>query len=167
MNVDAIFNPLEKKEPRSYLTLKAITILRFLPDNIEHCIYELGPLRVVPLRPVVPGAGLTKNKVIRPEKLTVRPGSNAIHRPRLEIHEDRPRNVAAPAGFIVVDVDALELKLGVTVVGSNGIDAVLVADHLPEFCADLVAALATLDVKDFSHSRRKGTRSAGFPTEKN
>lgn len=31
------------------------------------------------------------------------------------------------------------------------VNAVLVADHFPELGSDLVAALATLDVQDFSH----------------
>jgi len=37
------------------------------------------------------------------------------------------------------------------VVGAGGVDAVLVGDDLPEFGADLVAALTGLDVNDFSH----------------
>ena len=35
-------------------------------------------------------------------------------------------------GLIVVDVDALQLQIGVAVVGAGGVNAVLVGDHLPE-----------------------------------
>jgi hypothetical protein len=36
-------------------------------------------------------------------------------------------------------------------VSASGIDAVLIRDNLPELRADLVTALATLDVDDFTH----------------
>ena len=36
-------------------------------------------------------------------------------------------------------------------VGAGGVDSVLVADDLPELGADLVSALTSLDVNDFSH----------------
>ena len=35
-------------------------------------------------------------------------------------------------GLIVVDIDALELQIGVAVVGAGRVDTVLVRDHLPE-----------------------------------
>merc|ERR1712216_863246 len=44
----------------------------------------------------------------------------------------RRGNVAAAGGLIVVDVDALELKVGVAMVGTSGIDAMLVRDDFPE-----------------------------------
>ena len=34
--------------------------------------------------------------------------------------------------FIVVDVDSLQLEVGVAVVGAGWVNAVLVGDHLPE-----------------------------------
>jgi len=37
------------------------------------------------------------------------------------------------------------------VVGAGGVDSVFVGDDLPELGSDLVAALAALDVHDFSH----------------
>ena len=36
-------------------------------------------------------------------------------------------------------------------VGASGVNAVLIADNLPELGTDLVAALATLDVDDLTH----------------
>ncbi len=44
------------------------------------------------------------------------------------------------------------LQVGIAVVGSGGIDPVLVRDDFPELGTDLVAALAGLEVDDFSHS---------------
>ena len=56
-----------------------------------------------------------------------------------------PRTVAAAGRLVVVHVDALQLQVGVAVVGAGGVDAVLIGDDLPELRADLVTALATLD----------------------
>ena len=53
--------------------------------------------------------------------------------------------------LIEVDVDAFQLEVRVSVVGPRRVYAVLVRDHLPELGADLVAALACLDMHDFSH----------------
>ena len=36
-------------------------------------------------------------------------------------------------------------------VGAGGVDSVFVRDDLPEFGTDLVTALTSLDVDDFSH----------------
>jgi hypothetical protein len=44
------------------------------------------------------------------------------------------------------------LQVGIAVVGSGGVDPVLVRDDFPELGTDLVAALAGLEVDDFSHS---------------
>ena len=57
-------------------------------------------------------------------------------------------------------VDALELEVRVAVVGTGGVDAVLVGDDFPELGTDLVAALAALDVDEFTHDlSRRSTRS--------
>ena len=56
-----------------------------------------------------------------------------------------PRTVAAAGRLVVVHVDALQLQVGVAVVGTGGVDAVLIGDDLPELRADLVTALTALD----------------------
>ena len=43
------------------------------------------------------------------------------------------------------------LQVGVTVVCAGGVDAVLVGDDLPELGTDLVTALTSLNVNEFSH----------------
>ena len=48
-------------------------------------------------------------------------------------------------------LNSLHLQLGGAGVGAGGVDAMLVGDDLPELGADLVAALAGLQVHDFSH----------------
>ena len=103
--------------------------------------------------PVVTGAGLAEDKVVGAEDLAVGAGSDGVHGAGFKIHEDGAWNVPSAAGFIIVDVDAFELELGVAAVLSGVVDAVLVADDLPELGSDLVTALPSLDVQDFSHFR--------------
>ena len=62
--------------------------------------------------------------------------------------------------LVVVHIDALQLQVGVSVVRTRRVDAVLIADHLPELRADLVAAQAALDVHELTHGvERKRLRS--------
>ena len=44
-----------------------------------------------------------------------------------------PRNIFGSASFIVVDVDALQLKVRLTSVGARGVDAVLIAEKGKSF----------------------------------
>ncbi len=134
------------------------------------------------LGPVVAGARLTKDEVVRPEELPEGTRADRVHGAGLQVDEDCTWNVLATGRLIVVDVDALELQLGCAVVRASGVDSVLVGDDLPEltvgveremlsrylegpwgrkdlllhahFGADLVAALAGLDVNDFPHGVR-------------
>jgi hypothetical protein len=131
--------------------LQAIAVLSFLANNIEHRIDEFGAFSVMALCPVVSGTGLTENEVIRPENLSVRSRSNAVHGSRFKIHENGAWNEPSTTSLVVVDIDPLKLKIGVAAVPAGGVDAVLGADHFPELGTNLVAALATLDVKDLTH----------------
>merc|ERR1719269_236726 len=131
--------------------LEAVAALGLLADDVQHRVNKLGTFGVVSLRPVVARPGLAEDEVIRAEELTERPGANRVHGTRLQIHEDRTRQVAAAGGLIVVDVDALELQVRVPVVRARRVDTVLITDHLPELRADLVAALAALDVHELTH----------------
>ncbi|MFS7914101.1 hypothetical protein Hanom_Chr02g00149431 [Helianthus anomalus] len=102
-------------------------------------------------RPIIPGTGLPEHEVIRPKYLTAGAGSDTVHGTRLKVHKNGAWNEPAATGFVVVDVDTLELENLVAGVTAGGVDAVLRADHLPELGSDLIAALAALDVEDFSH----------------
>lgn len=133
------------------LTLQAVAILSFLANNIEHGIDQFGTLRVMTLGPVVTGAGLAEDEVIWPENLSEGARSDGIHGSRLQIHEDRAWYVPSTACLVVIHIDPLQLQVRVAVVPPRRVDAVLVADHLPELGSDLVPALPSLYVKDFSH----------------
>ena len=102
--------------------------------------------------PVVAGTSLPEDEVVGAENLAVGSGANGVHGAGLEIHQNRAGDVAAAGGFVEVHVDALELEIGVSLVGSGGIDAVLITDDFPELGTNLVTALATLDGNDFTHT---------------
>jgi hypothetical protein len=131
-------------------TLEAIAGLGLLADNVEDGVDELSTLGVVTLGPVVTGSGLTEDEVVGAEDLAVRAGADGVHGSGLEIHEDSAGDVTATGSLVEVDVDALELEVGVTVVGTGGVNTVLVADNLPELGTDLVTALAALNVNNLS-----------------
>ena len=114
-------------------SLKAVTGLGLLSDNVKDGVDELSSLGVVTLGPVITGSGLSENKVIGTEELSERSGSHGIHRTGLKIHKDSSGNVTSSSGLVVVHVDSLQLKVGVSVVGSRGVDSVLVGDDFPEF----------------------------------
>lgn len=132
-------------------SLQAVTVLSFLANDVEHGINQLGSLGVMTLHPIISGTELPEDEVIGPEYLAVGPRSDGVHGTGLEVHEDGAWDVTAAAGLIVVDVHALQMELRIAVVPPGVIDAMLIANHLPEFGANLVAALPALDVQYLSH----------------
>ena len=132
-------------------TLEAIASFGFLSDDIEDGVDKLGTLGVMTLGPVVTGTGLSEDEVVWSEELSEWSSSDGVHGSWLKIHEDGSWDVSSTSGLVVVDVDSLELEIGVTVVGTGRVNTVLVGDDLPEFGTDLVTALSSLDVNDFSH----------------
>ena len=90
--------------------MKAVAVLRFFADDFEDGIDELGALGVVSLGPVVSGAGLAEHEVVGSEELAEGRTANRVHRSRLEIDENRARNVFVVSHFVVVYVDAVQLK---------------------------------------------------------
>ena len=132
-------------------TLKAVAAFSFFSGNIEDGVDELSTLGVVTLGPVVSGTGLTEDEVVRSEKLTEGASSDRVHGSGFEIHKDGTGDISSTSGLIIVDVDSFELKIGISVVSTCGVDSVLVGDDLPELGTDLVTALTSLDVNNFSH----------------
>merc|ERR1719389_784134 len=124
----------------------AITTFSFFTDNIEDGVDEFSTFGVVTLGPVVSGTSLSEDEVVGSEELTERSSSDGVHGSGFEIHEDGSGDVTATSGFVVVDVDTFELEIGVTVVGTGGVNTVFIGDDLPELGTDLVTALAGLDV---------------------
>merc|ERR1712010_442939 len=131
-------------------SLKAVATFSFLSDDIEDGVNELGTFGVVTLGPVVTGTSLSEDEVVWSEELSEWSSSDGVHGSWLKIHEDGSWDVTASSGFVVVNVDSLKLKVGVSVVGTGWINSVFVRDDFPEFGTDLVTALASLDVDDFS-----------------
>jgi len=132
-------------------TLEAIASFGFLSNDIKDGVDELGTFGVMTLGPVVTGTGLSEDEVIGSEELTEWSSSNGVHGSWFEIHEDGSWDVSSSGGFVEVDVDSLELEIGITVVSTGWVNTVLVGDDLPELGTDLVTALTGLDVNDFSH----------------
>ena len=132
-------------------TLEAIATFSFFTDDIEDGVDEFSTFSVVTLGPVVTGTGLSEDEVVGSEELTEGSSSDGVHGSGFEIHEDGSGDVTSTGGFVVVDVDSLELEIGVTVVRTGGVNTVFVGDDFPEFSTDLVTALTGLDVNDFSH----------------
>lgn len=71
-------------------------------------------------------AKLTKNEVVGPEYLSEGSRADRVHSPRLQVNQNCPRNVLASGSLVVVDIYPLQLKVGVSMVGTGRVDAVLV-----------------------------------------
>eukprot|EP00976_Prorocentrum_cordatum_P097067 1190848-Prorocentrum_minimum.AAC.1 len=110
--------------------LEAIARLGLLAHNVEHGVDQLSALSVMSLSPVVTRAGLAEHEVVRAEDLTIGAGADGVHGTGLKIHQDTAGHIATAGGLVEVHVDALQLQVGVAVVGAGGINAVLIADHL-------------------------------------
>ena len=136
-------------------TLKAIATFSFFSNDIEDGVDKFGTLGVMTFSPVVTGTGLSEDEVVWSEELSEWSSSDRVHGSWFEIHEDGSWNVSTTGSFVIVDVDSLELEIRVTVIGTGWVNTVFVGDDLPEFSTDLVTALATLDMNDFSHLKIK------------
>ena len=133
-------------------SLKAVASFSLLSGNIQNGVDEFSTFSVVTLGPVVSSTSLTEDEVVGSEKLTERSGSDGVHSSGFEIHKDSTRNISTASGFVVINVDPFKLKIRVTVIGTSRVDSVFVRDDLPELGTDLVTALTTLNVNDFSHA---------------
>jgi len=131
--------------------LEAITAFSFLSDDVEDGVDEFSTFGVVSLGPVVTSTSLTEDEVVRSEELTEGASSDGVHGSGFEVHEDGSGNVSASGGFVEIDVDSFKLEIRVTVVGSGRVNTMFVGNDFPELGTDLVTALSSLDVNDFSH----------------
>jgi hypothetical protein len=94
---------------------------------------------------------LSEDEVVWSEKLTEWSSSNWVHSSWFEIHKDGSWNVSTSGSFVEVDIDSFELEIWVSVVGTSWINTMFVGNDFPELGTDLVTALTSLDVNDFSH----------------
>ena len=106
------------------------------------------------LGPVVTSTSLSEDEVVRAEELAEGACTDGVHGAWLKIHQDCSWDITATGGFVEVDVDSLELQVRVTVVGTSWVNSVFIRDDFPEFSTDLVTALTSLDVNDFSHLKK-------------
>jgi len=107
-------------------SLKAITALSLLANNIQNGIDKLGSLGVMTLSPVISSSALSKDEVVGAEKLTKRSRANRIHSTGLKIDENCTRNVLSSSSFVIINIDTFQLKIGISMVSSRGIYAMLV-----------------------------------------
>ena len=119
--------------------LETVAALGLFPDHVQHTVDKLGPFSVVSLGPIVSRPRLSKHKVVRSEDLTKGSGADRVHRSWLQINKDCSRNVFATTCLVVIDIDPLQLEVGVAVVGAGGVDAMLVRDDLPELKVCLIS----------------------------
>ena len=78
------------------------------------------------LCPIVTSTTLTKNEIVGTEKTTERARANRVHSSGLQVNQDRTGNIFVGANFVIVDRDALELKVIVALVLSVALDSVLI-----------------------------------------
>lgn len=58
--------------------------------------------------------------------------SYRVHGSRFQIDEDSSGDIFATGGFVVVNVDSLQLEVRITMVSSSGVNAMFVRDDFPE-----------------------------------
>jgi hypothetical protein len=83
-------------------------------------------VRLTSFRPVVSSTTLAKDKVVRSEQVTEGTRPYRVHSTGLKVNQDRTGNVLVRANFVVVDVDAFELKVIVSLVLTIAVNAVFV-----------------------------------------
>jgi hypothetical protein len=132
-------------------TLEAIASFGFLSNDIKDGVDKLGSLGVMSLGPVVTGTGLSEDEVVWSEELSEWASSDGVHGTWFEIHEHCSWNVSSSSCLVVVDVDSLELKIGVSVVGTGWVNTMFVGNDFPELGTNLVSTLSSLNMNDLSH----------------
>ena len=133
------------------VTLEAIATFGFLSDDVEDGVDELSTFGVMALSPVVTGTRLSEDEVVWSEELAEWSSADGVHGTWLKIHKNGSWNVAATSGFVEVDVNSLQLEIGVSVIGTSWVNTVFIRNDFPELGTDLVTTLTTLDMNDFTH----------------
>jgi len=132
-------------------TLEAIATFSFFSHDVQDWIDQFSTFGIVTLGPVVTGTWLTEDEVVWSEELSEWASSDWVHGSWFKIHKDCSWDVSASSSFIVINIDSFKLKIWITVIGSSGVNTVLIWDDFPEFSSNLVSALSSLDVYNFSH----------------
>jgi len=137
-------------QSREISTLEALSALSFLPHDIKYLVNELrtlsiicgtrvrfaashrGPKTRTSFGPVVTGATLAKDKIVRSEEGTKRSGTNRVHGTRLEIDQDGTGDILISPDFIIVDINSFKLEFVGSFVDTIPFDAMFVGHGLPE-----------------------------------
>merc|ERR1719223_2657277 len=112
-------------------SLKHVTSLGFLADDVHDAIDELSSLGVVTLGPVISSSALSVYKVIGAEDLSVLSAADGVHGTWLKIGEDGTGNITSSHSFVEVHIDALELGGVVSNISSIGGNSVFLRHGLP------------------------------------
>jgi len=135
--------------------LKAIAALSFTADDIQNLVDKLSTFGIMTLGPVVASTRLAENQVIRAEELTKGARTDGIHGTGLQIDENGARDILITGSLVEVDLQALELEVGGSIVHAITVKAVLARDGLPERSANLVTTLAGLEVNNLAHDDKR------------
>lgn len=82
--------------------------------------------------PVVTGATLAKDKVVRSEEGTEGSRADRIHGARLKIDQDGAGDILIGPDFVIVDINSFKLELVSSLVDTITFDAMFVGHGLPE-----------------------------------
>lgn len=81
---------------------------------------------------VATGDWLTENEVVRSENLSERSRPYGVHGAGFQVDQDGSGDVFSTSSLVVVDVDSLQLKVGISMVGTSWVDTVFVWDDFPK-----------------------------------
>ena len=82
------------------------------------------------LGPVVTSSRLSEDEVVGSVDLAERSRSDRVHGTGLQINKDSTGDVFSSGSLVVVDIDPLQLEIRVSVVGSGGVNSMLIRDDL-------------------------------------
>ena len=109
---------------------------------------------VVAFGPVVSSSRLSKNKVVRSKYLSVGYRSHGVHGSRFKIDEYCTGNIFATRGFIIINVDAFQLEIAVSVISTGRVNSVLVRDDFPKLEKKLRENSSYFIIFDFTKKKK-------------
>ena len=136
-------------------SLKTIATFSFFSYNIKNWINKFSTFSIMTFSPVVTSTSLSEYEVIWSEKLTEWSSSNWVHCSWFEIHKNGSWDESTTGGFVIININSFKLKIRITMICTGWVDTVFIRNDFPEFGTNLVTALTTLDVNNFSHLIRR------------
>ena len=133
--------------------LKTGAVVSELSNSVESEIDNLLANSVVASGEVVSRVLLSRDELLRMEKLSIGTGSNLVEHSRLKVEEYGARNMLASASLREERIEGV-VATSNALVGRHltvGLDSVLKAEELPASVADLDASLTAMNRNDFSH----------------